>query len=78
MGCSSLNIDGVSKRVVYSESVNKMPTWDEILDALIEEIQSDLANLVTEEARSDLQQLLAVCFATWDEIVAKYRRPRCS
>ena len=24
MGCSSLNIDGVSKKVVYSESVNKM------------------------------------------------------
>ena len=24
MGCSSLNIDGLSKRVVYSESVNKM------------------------------------------------------
>ena len=24
MGCSSLNIDGVSKRIVYSESVNKM------------------------------------------------------
>ena len=24
MGCSSLNIDGVSKRVVYSESVSKM------------------------------------------------------
>ena len=24
MGCSLLNIDGVSKRVVYSESVNKM------------------------------------------------------
>ena len=24
MGCSSLNIDGISKRVVYSESVNKM------------------------------------------------------
>ena len=43
-----------------------MPTWDEILDslqelwALIEEIQSDLANPATEEARSDLQQLLAV------------------
>ena len=61
-----------------------MPTWDEILDALqelqalIEEIQSDLANPATEEARSDLQQLLAVCFATWDEIVAKYRRPRRS
>ena len=60
-----------------------MPTWDEILDALqelwalIEEIQSDLANPVTEEARSDLQQLLAVCFATWDKIVAKYGRPRC-
>ena len=60
-----------------------MPTWNEILDslqelrALIEEIQSDLANLVTEEARSDLQQLLAVCFATWDKIVAKYGRPRC-
>ena len=60
-----------------------MPTWDEILDALqelwalIEEIQSDLANLATEEARSDLQQLLTACFATWDEIVAKYRRPRC-
>ena len=24
MGCSSLNIDGISKRVVYSESVNIM------------------------------------------------------
>ena len=24
MGCSLLNIDGISKRVVYSESVNKM------------------------------------------------------
>ena len=54
-----------------------MPTWNEILDslqelrALIEEIQSDLANSATEEARSDLQQLLAVCFATWDEIVVK-------
>ena len=24
MGCNSLNIDGISKRVVYSESVNKM------------------------------------------------------
>ena len=59
-----------------------MPTWNEILDslqelrALIEEIQSDLANPVTEEARSDLQQLLAVCFATWDKTVAKYGRPR--
>ena len=56
-----------------------MPTWNEILDSLqelrvlIEEIQSDLANSATEEARSDL--LLAVCFATWDEIVAKYGRP---
>ena len=61
-----------------------MPTWDEILDALqelralIEEIQSDLTNPTTEEERSDLQQLLAACFATWDEIVAKYRRPQCS
>ena len=61
-----------------------MPTWDEILDALqelqalIEEIQSDLANPATEEARSDLQQLLAVCLPTWDEIVAKYGRPRRS
>ena len=62
-----------------------MPTWNEILDslqelrALIEEIQTDLANPVTEEeSRSDLQQLLVVCFATWDEIVAKYGRPRCS
>ena len=59
-----------------------MPTWDEILDALqelwalIEEIQSDLADPVTEQERSDLQQLLAACFATWDEIVAKYGRPR--
>ena len=58
-----------------------MPTWDEILDALqelwalIEEIQSDLANPATEEERSDLQQLLTACFATWDEIVAKYGRP---
>ena len=25
MGSSSLNIDGISKRVVYSESVSKMP-----------------------------------------------------
>ena len=24
MGCNSLNIDGISKIVVYSESVNKM------------------------------------------------------
>ena len=24
MGCSSLNIDSISKRIVYSESVNKM------------------------------------------------------
>ena len=61
-----------------------MPTWDEILDALqelwalIEEIQSDLVNPATEEERSDLQQLLAACFATWDKIVAKYGRPRCS
>ena len=58
-----------------------MPTWDEMLDALqelralIEEIQSDLANPATEGERSDLQQLLAACFATWDEIVAKYGRP---
>ena len=60
-----------------------MPTWNEILDALqelrtlIEEIQSDLADPATEEERkSDLQQLLTACFATWDEIVAKYGRPR--
>ena len=56
-----------------------MPTWDEIcqvleqLRTLIEEIQSDLADPATEEERrSDLQQLLAACFATWDEIVEKY------
>ena len=62
-----------------------MPTWNEILDALqelwtlIEEIQSDLADPATEEERrSDLQQLLNACFATWDEIVAKYGRPQCS
>ena len=61
-----------------------MPTWNEILDslqelrALIEEIQGDLANPATEEeSRIDLQQLFAVCFATWDEIVAKYGRPQC-
>ena len=122
MGCSSLNIDGVSKRVVYSGSVKKMlqngleksnfsdgllrqgtgyqaklnltvffrkctmPTWDEIcqvleqLRTLIEEIQSDLANLATvQERRPDLQQLLTACFATWDEIVEKYaERPRHS
>ena len=60
-----------------------MPTWDEIcqvleqLRTLIEEIQSDLADPATEEERrSDLQQLLTACFATWDEIVAKYGRPR--
>ena len=60
-----------------------MPTWNKILDALqelrtlIEEIQSDLPDPATEEERrSDLQQLLTACFATWDEIVAKYGRPR--
>ena len=60
-----------------------MPTWNEILHALeelrtlIEEIQSDLADPATEEeSRSALQQLLTACFATWDEIVAKYGRPQ--
>ena len=60
-----------------------MPTWNEILHALeelrtlIEEIQSDLADPVTEEeSRSGLQQLLTACFATWDEIVEKYGRPQ--
>ena len=61
-----------------------MPTWDEIcqvleqLQTLIEEIQSELANPATvEERRLGLQQLLAACFATWDEIVEKYaERPR--
>ena len=61
-----------------------MPTWDEIfqvleqLRSLIEEIQSDSADPATEEERrSDLQQLLTACFATWDEIVEKYaERPR--
>ena len=69
MGCSSLNIDGVSKRVVYSESE---------LRTLIEEIQSDLANPATvQERRPGLQQLLTACFATWDEIVEKYaERPQ--
>ena len=62
-----------------------MPIWNEILDslqelwALIEEIQGDLANPATEEeSRIDLQQLLDLCFATWDEIVAKYGRPQRS
>ena len=27
MGCSSFNIDGVSKRVAYSEFVNNATTW---------------------------------------------------
>ena len=47
-----------------------MPTWDEIcqvleqLWTLIEEIQSELANLVTvQERRPGLQQLLTACFA---------------
>ena len=61
-----------------------MPTWDEIcqvleqLQTLIEEIQSDLADPVTEEERrSGLQQCLTACFATWNEIVEKYaERPR--
>ena len=61
-----------------------MPTWDEIcqvleqLRTLIEEIQRDLADPATEEERrSDLQQLLTACFATWNEIVEKYaERPR--
>ena len=56
-----------------------MPTWDEIcqvleqLQALILDIQSDLADPATvQERRPDLQQLLTACFATWDEIVEKY------
>ena len=61
-----------------------MPTWDEIcqvleqLQTLIEEIQSELANPATvQERRPGLQQLLAACFATWDEIVKKYaERPQ--
>ena len=61
-----------------------MPTWDEIcqvleqLRTLIEEIQSELANLATvQERRPSLQQLLTACFATWDEIVEKCaERPR--
>ena len=63
-----------------------MPTWDEIrqvleqLRTLIEEIQSDLADPVTvQERRPGLQQLLAACFATWDQIVEKFaERPRRS
>ena len=62
-----------------------MPTWDEIfllleeLWTLILEIQSDLADPATEqERRPGLQELLTVCFATWEEIVDKYgNRPRC-
>ena len=62
-----------------------MPTWDEIcqvleqLQALILDIQSDLADPATvQERRPSLQQLLTACFATWDEIVEKYaERPRC-
>ena len=61
-----------------------MPTWDEIcqvleqLRALILEIQSDLADPATaQERRPGLQQLLAACFATWEEIMEKYgNRPR--
>ena len=60
-----------------------MPTWNEIsrvleeLRTLILEIQSDLADPATEqERRPGLQHLLTACFATWDEIVAKYARPR--
>ena len=61
-----------------------MPTWDEIcqvleqLWTLILEIQSDLADPATEQERKpDLQQLLAACFATWEEIMDKYgNRPR--
>ena len=61
-----------------------MPTWDEIcqvleqLQALILDIQSDLADPATvQERRPGLQQLLTACFATWDEIVEKYaERPR--
>ena len=61
-----------------------MPTWDEIcqvleqLQALILDIQSDLADPATvQERRPGLQQLLTACFATWDEIVEKYaERPQ--
>ena len=61
-----------------------MPTWDEIcqileqLQALILDIQSDLADPATvQDRRPSLQQLLTTCFATWDEIVEKYaERPR--
>ena len=62
-----------------------MPTWDEIcqvleqLRTLILEIQSDFVDPTTEQdRRPDLQQLLAACFATWEEIMEKYgNRPHC-
>ena len=62
-----------------------MLTWDEIcqvleqLQALILEIQSDLADPATaQERRPGLQQLLTACFATWEEIMEKYgNRPCC-
>ena len=63
-----------------------MPTWDDIcqvleqLWTLILEKQSDLADPATEQdRRPGSQQLLTVCFATWDEIVEKYAdRPQHS
>ena len=58
-----------------------MLTWDEIcqvleqLQALILDIQSDLADPATvQERRPGLQQLLTACFATWDEIVESMQK----
>ena len=47
------------------------------LRILILEVQIELADAATvHDRRFDLQQLLAACEATWEEIMDKYRRPQ--
>ena len=59
-----------------------MPTLNEICQVLHElrilmlEVQIELAGPATVHDRLDLQQLLAACEATWEEILDKYGRPR--
>ena len=60
-----------------------MPTPNEICQILHElrilmlEVQIELADPATvHDRRLDLQQLLAACEATWEEILHKYGRPR--
>ena len=61
-----------------------MPTWNEIcqvlhlLRILILEVHIELADPATvHDRRPGLQQLLAACEATWEEIMDKYAKKPC-